>query len=257
MTDYLALAGAERARDILNATSRDRDPPQPLPMLEMLRGLADGSFRQYNTPALRQVERIERELGVNNPEPHKVTLRHRDFGIMNRADVVGTNSEGGYLVDFPNLAYSAEPQPVSVVSYVEHMYLDRGAGNVSVPKGGSTLSGTWATNETTGYTDQTLTTGQAAATPHTLLLGMTISRLLKMASNPSVEGVVSTEMSNNARSLLSAAIVNGSGSSGQPTGILNNSSIGTGSGATAALSNTSRCRRQWPTPTRSSIRREC
>jgi HK97 family phage major capsid protein len=229
---------AQRIRDTADIVTGERRGPAP--WLERLRRAAEGRFRKpqhrIERDDVERIEAIEHALGTKGDQ-HTFTVHPAELGLT-RADTVGSLPGGGYLVDSFNVGYAPYPQPVtSVVDLVEQMTLGMGSGNVSVPTGASSLTPTYQSNETNAITDSTLSTGQVNASPHTLYATVTFSRLLGLQSSPDVNRVLNLELSRAMRAAVSAGIVGGSGVNGQVHGISGLPGIGTGSGATCALSN--------------------
>jgi HK97 family phage major capsid protein len=99
-------------------------------------------------------------------------------------------------------------------------------GNVTIPKqtGGGTAY--WLTNEATPITESQQTLGQLSMTPRNVGAYTEISRQLMMQSSPAADMVVMNDLSRVLALAIDLAALEGSGSSGQPTGISNTASIG-------------------------------
>jgi len=229
-------ARRERIERLLDADDMRTPPPRIPPWKQRLLGLAEGSYRYNRSEDARVVTETELAMGAATTDPYSLTLDPREFGLTTRADLVGETTAGGYLVETFNLGYSPALQPVTAVcDLVEQLPLPVGAGDVAIPSSTATLPPSYMTTETAGPSDSTMTTGQLSASPHTAIVTTTISRLLWKQSTPFVDAVINLEFRNALRAAVSAAIVAGSGSAGQPHGIIGLSAVGTGSGATLAL----------------------
>jgi HK97 family phage major capsid protein len=234
--DAVRAARRERIERVLDADGMIARSASA-PWLSRLLGFAEGSYRHAKNEDVRAIQRTEFMLtGAASTDPHSFTVAPGELGLMTRADVVGTTTAGGYLVDTFNLQYAPYPQPVTaVVDLVEQMHLGPGSGNITVPTGTASVTPTYQPAESAGPTDSTLGTGQVASSPHTLIATTSFSRLLGLQSTPSVNAVIGRELANALRAAVSAAILNGSGSAGAPHGVLGSAGVGTGSGATLAL----------------------
>jgi HK97 family phage major capsid protein len=83
-----------------------------------------------------------------------------------------------------------------------------------------------------------LTFGQVAGTPKTVGAYFEISDRLLKQMTPAGEAFVLTEAGKAVAAAVDVALINGSGSSGQPTGILGTSGIGSESGGTLTWATT-------------------
>ena len=105
-------------------------------------------------------------------------------------------------------------------------------GDVSLP----VLSGTqaaWAT-ETANASDAATAVGGSTLAPKRLAAYMDISKAL-LHQNPQVETAIMTDLNRAVASAVENGAINGSGSSGQPTGLANASGVGTVASGAATL----------------------
>jgi HK97 family phage major capsid protein len=109
-------------------------------------------------------------------------------------------------------------------------------GNVTIPK--QTAGGTayWLTNEATAITESQQTLGQLSMTPKNVGAYTEISRQLMQQSSPAADMLVMNDLSRVLALAIDLAALEGSGASGQPTGISNTASIGAVTGTTIAYS---------------------
>lgn len=133
--------------------------------------------------------------------------------------LVGTDHMAGSFIDF---------------LYRESMFLGTlGAtrmpglrGNVSIPKQTGTGTAYWLANETTAITESDVAVGQVTMTPKNCAALTEISKQLLLQSAPSVETVVLNDLARAVALAVDSAVLNGTGLSGQPTGILAAAGIG-------------------------------
>lgn len=142
----------------------------------------------------------------------------------------GTPSAGGYLVGEDHRADSFIELLVNrtIVKELGAMVMTGLQGNVSIPKqtGGATAE---IVTETGTPTEQNQTFGQLALTPRNIRAYSEVSRQLLMQSNPSVEAIIRNDLAGAVARLIDKMVIQGSGSGGEPTGIVN--LAGTGSEA--------------------------
>lgn len=166
-------------------------------------------------------------------------LRHEDPNalamLQGKRDLnAGTGSAGGFLVGTQNLAGSfiellrARSRTVQLGA----MVLSGLRENVTIPK--QTAAGTfyWLANETTAITESQQTFGQVALSPKNGGAYTEVSMQLLKQSAPAADMLVMSDLAKICGLGVDLAALNGSGASGQPTGVLNTAGIGTVTGTT-------------------------
>ncbi len=158
------------------------------------------------------------------------------YEVQKRDMTAGTANAGGVLVATDNLASSFIDllRNRAVVAQLGATMLSGLQGNVTIPR--QTAGGTayWLTNETTGITESQQTLGQLSLTPKNVGAYTEISRQLMMQSSPAADMLVMNDLSKVLALAIDLAALEGSGASGQPTGISNTASIGSVSGTSLA-----------------------
>jgi HK97 family phage major capsid protein len=145
---------------------------------------------------------------------------------------------GGYLVATENAGFLPTLQPRSVVLSLGAQQHHAGRGNFTLAKGLTSVTTQWLTSETDPITETQPTMGQIASTPKILAAYTEISHQLLRQSN--AEAAVRAELAGAFAAALDSAALQGTGTSGQPIGILNTSGVGTFTGGTlnrSALTN--------------------
>lgn len=159
-------------------------------------------------------------------------LQRQDPGaveaLLKRDLTAASASGGGYLVATDNLAASFIEllrARAKVVQLGARM-LPGLQGNVTIPK--LTAAGTayWLSTEATAITESNQTFGQLALTPKNVGAYTEISRQLMMQSNPAADMLVMDDINKVLALAIDSAALNGSGASGQPTGVINTAGIG-------------------------------
>ena len=158
------------------------------------------------------------------------------YEVQTRDMTAGTDSAGGYLVATNNLGgnFIELLRNRTVVGQSGATFLSGLVGDVTVPK--QTAGGTayWLTNEATAITESNQTLGQVALTPKNVGAYTEISRQLMMQSSPSADQMIMNDLAKVLAIAIDAAALEGSGSSGQPTGISATSGIGSVTGTSLA-----------------------
>ena len=99
-------------------------------------------------------------------------------------------------------------------------------GDVAIPRRSGVASTYYLSTETTAVTQSESTFDQVQLSPKNLASLSKYSRQTLIQGTPGIEGLVRTDLTDGILAALDAAVLNGSGSSGQPTGIRNTSGIG-------------------------------
>ena len=158
------------------------------------------------------------------------------YEIQKRDMTAGTANAGGVLVATDNLASSFIEllRNRSVVAQLGATILSGLQGNVTIPK--QTAGGTayWLSTEATAITESQQTLGQLSMTPKNVGAYTEISRQLMQQSSPAADMIVMNDLSKVLGLAIDLAALEGSGASGQPTGISNTASIGAVTGTSLA-----------------------
>lgn len=147
------------------------------------------------------------------------------------ATVAGT---GAYLVATDNLGGSFVEmlRNESVVRQMGARVLSGLVGNVTIPKQTAGATAYWLASESTQITEGNQTFGQLAMSPKTVGAYTEISRLLRLQSSPDAEGLIATDLAQQVAIAGDLAALHGSGSAGQPQGLVGTSGTGSVSGST-------------------------
>jgi len=124
----------------------------------------------------------------------------------------------------------------TVVGQSGATFLSGLVGDVTVPK--QTAGGTayWLTNEATAITESSQTLGQLALSPKNVGAYTEVSRQLMMQSSPAADAMIMNDLAKVLGVAIDLAGFEGSGASGQPTGIASTAGIGSVTGTTIAYS---------------------
>lgn len=217
--------------------------PLPTPTAEL--GLTGGEQKRYSVlRAIRaMVDRDWSGAGFER-ECHQAICKRAGisesanggfyvpYEVQKRDMTAGTANAGGYLVATDNLAASFIDllRNRAVVAQLGATMLPGLVGNVTIPK--LTAGGTayWLTNEATAITESQQTLGQLALTPKNVGAYTEISRQLMMQSSPAADALVMSDLAKVLAIAIDLAAMEGSGASGQPTGISNTAGIGSVTG---------------------------
>lgn len=153
--------------------------------------------------------------------------------------VVGTPTAGGNLVATELLGSSFIDllRNAMVLDQLGVTWLRDLNGNVAVPSQTGGATGYWLA-ESGAPTESAQTIGQMTLTPHTMGAFTDFSRRLLLQSSLDVEAFVRADLAALLGQTLQLGAINGSGSSNEPTGLLNISGIGSVAGGTNGLAPT-------------------
>ena len=156
------------------------------------------------------------------------------YEILSRALSTQVASSGGFLV-------ATTRQPASFIEVLRNRSLVRrlGArtlenlqGNTLISKQTGQATGYWLDTEATQAQSSQLSVSELALTPKTVAAHTIQSRQLVMQTSGASEAIVMTDLGATLGVAVDLAAIDGVGHSGQPTGILRPSGIGTVTGAT-------------------------
>lgn len=152
--------------------------------------------------------------------------------VQKRDLTVGTASAGGNLVatDLQAQNFIDILRARSRAAQLGMTMLTGLVGNVAIPKQTGSATAYWLANEAAAITESQQTIGQLALAPKTLGAYTGLSRLLMLQSTPAAESMILNDLAKVLALAIDLAVFEGSGSSGEPTGIANTASIGSVTG---------------------------
>ena len=142
--------------------------------------------------------------------------------------VAGTDALGGYTVgtDHRPDQFVAPLRAQAMVVALGARVITGLIGDVSIPKQSGSATAQWVT-ETNGATGSNQSFGSVALSPGTVTANVVYSKQLLVQSSPSIEQIVRDDLKAQIGLAVDLAAIAGSGSGGEPTGILNTAGIGT------------------------------
>jgi|9_EtaG_2_1085328.scaffolds.fasta_scaffold05259_3 HK97 family phage major capsid protein/HK97 family phage prohead protease len=141
--------------------------------------------------------------------------------------VAGTANVGGNLVATDLLAgdFIQALRNQSVMLSAGVRTINGLVGDVAIPRQSGVGSTYWLSSETTAITFSNSTFDQIQMSPKNLAAIQKHSRQVLLQGTPGIEQLIRDDLRDGLQLAMDLAILNGSGSSGQPTGIMNTSSI--------------------------------
>lgn len=192
--------------------------------VEKLRGrTAGGIFMPPDIARVGQRARLAR--GFSNAQDLLLrALMQRDITVGGTgAGLKGTDHLAGNFID---LLYASNPV-MGMVTVLEGL-----VGDVAIPRYSAGTPVYWVSSEGGSPTEGAGTFDQVALSPKTVGTYLDISRRQQLQSNPAVEDLVLSDLYIAIGLGWGSAMINGSGASGQPLGVLGISGIGDVAGGT-------------------------
>lgn len=141
----------------------------------------------------------------------------RDLNTSDDSSVIAQDFRGGDFIDVLRNASSVMQAGATMLTGLK--------GNVAIPKKTAGASAGWISTEGAAASESEPTFGQVTMTPKTLGAFTDITRLMMMQSSPDIEALVRDDLSRALALAIDLGALQGSGSSGQPTGIKNVSGV--------------------------------
>ena len=181
-----------------------------------------------------------REREINQELQHRTGKRTQGFlvpesGWKSRAYVAGTASAGGNLIatDLLEASFIDALRDRLVVAEMGATMLPGLIGDVAIPRRSGTASSYWfGADNSDAITESTGTLDQVTMSPKTVGCYSKYSRLMQLQATPEIEQLIRNDFIALIADAIDTAALHGSGSSSQPTGILQTSGIGSVAGGT-------------------------
>lgn len=183
-----------------------------------------GDTAGFELECSKAVEQVsDRNLRGNLHIPHDVLLRR----ISHRAATVGSGTAGGNLVESQLLAenYVDLLRNQLAMFQAGALFIDGLVGNIRIPRQTGTANTFWLAENGTP-SESSATFDQISMSPKTVGAYSELSRLTLLQSTPAIDGLVMRDLAASITQAIDLAAISGSGSSNQPTGLLNQSGIG-------------------------------
>jgi HK97 family phage major capsid protein len=184
---------------------------------------------------------IHNELARIHGQPEtdaQIFLPADVFQEFARRDLtVASAAGGGYLVDTDghSAGFVELVRPRSVALTLGAETLEGVVGSLTVPRVAAGASITWHTNESTAPAEGGMTLGQIALSPKTASANLEFSRQLLLQTTPGGNRLIAQDLLRAMGTAVDQAVLNGSGASGQPSGLMSAPGIGSVTGASLAL----------------------
>lgn len=221
-------------------SDKDKKDLRKFSMLKVVRSQAPNHFPEAKLEGLEKEmhEEAVKEARANGGVVKGIgvpSIILRSWGEQERRDMTaGTTTNGGFFIQTDVSSDIIDPlRNRLVLAQAGARFLSQLQGNLDIPKNGG-VSVAWATENATA-TESTPTIGRVQLTPKRLAGFSDLSVQLIKQTSWSVENMVRQDYLNAIAVALDLAGLNGTGSGGQPTGILGTAGIGSVAGGTNGL----------------------
>lgn len=223
--ELLDVIGSERALESQDIGMSDKELKK-FSLVRAIHALANPTDRRAQQAAAFEFECSEAAAnefgraaqGIMLPTDVMRTWK-RDLNSSDEADLFG---EDYRATDFIDVLRNA-----SSVMQAGARTLNGLSGDVKIPKKTASASAAWIATEGGASSESEMTVGNVSMTPKTLGAFTDVTRQLMIQSSYDVEALIRDDLAQAIALSIDLAGLEGSGSSGQPTGILNTSGVNT------------------------------
>jgi HK97 family phage major capsid protein len=146
----------------------------------------------------------------------------------------GIDSAGGYIVPEEAISRVIERLKAEVIAYkLGAVDMAASGSPISVPRLSASATAYWVSENST-ITASDLTFQQVSMTPKTAACRVVLSNLLLETSMPTADSVIEQDIATQLGVALDTGILDGSGSSGEPLGVMNETGVGQIASVTAS-----------------------
>ena len=157
--------------------------------------------------------------GIMLPTDVLRTWGQRDLNSADEADLFGEDYRGGDFIDVLRNASSVMSAGARTLNGL--------SGDVRIPKKLTAAAAGWIASEGGASSESEMTVGNISMVPRTLGAHTDATRQLLIQSSMDVENLIRDDLAQAIALAIDLAALEGTGSSGQPTGILNTTGVNT------------------------------
>jgi HK97 family phage major capsid protein len=233
----------QAADDVLRILAERAKKDEVVGNLDMSKGEAReySMFRAVRAVLDKSWAKAGRELEMHNELQKRMGRPPRGdnsffvpLDVLKRDLTVASGSGGGYLVGTSNQGFVDLLRNSTALLSMGMTRLGGLTDSVTIPRQTAGATAYWLSTESTAITESQLTLGQISMTPKTVGAYTEISRQLTLQSSPDAENLVMRDLAQQVGIDMDAKGLNGSGASGQPTGLINTSGVGSVTGTSIA-----------------------
>jgi HK97 family phage major capsid protein len=194
-------------------------------LMTAIRAMANPTDRNAQEAARFEFEASQEAAKRAGADPQGLYMPHdvlrswnqRDLNTSDDSAMVAEAYRGGDFIDVLRNASSVMQAGATMLTGLQ--------GDVKIPKKTAASTGAWIATEGGASTESEPTFGQVTMSPKTVGAFTDITRLMMMQSSLDIENLVRNDLSTGIALAIDNGALQGSGSSGQPTGVANTSGI--------------------------------
>jgi HK97 family phage major capsid protein/HK97 family phage prohead protease len=194
-------------------------------LMNAIRAMANPTDRNAQEAARFEFEASQEAAKRAGVDPQGLYMPHdvlrswnqRDLNTSDDSAMVAEAYRGGDFIDVLRNASSVMQAGATMLTGL--------SGDVKIPKKTAASTGAWIATEGGASTESEPTFGQVTMSPKTVGAFTDITRLMMMQSSLDIENLVRNDLSTGIALAIDNGALQGSGSSGQPTGVANTSGI--------------------------------
>ena len=193
-------------------------------LFNVVNALANPSDRRAREAAAFEFEVSEATAKRSGKDPQGLmvpyqVLTQRDLNSADESDLFSDDFRGGEFIDVLRNSSSVMQAGARMLQGL--------SGDVAIPKKATAASAAWIATEGGAASESEMTTTSVTMVPRQLAAFTDITRQLRQQSSLDAEALVRDDLAQSLALAIDLAALQGSGSSGQPTGIKNVSGINT------------------------------
>lgn len=193
-------------------------------LFNVVNALANPSDRRAREAAAFEFEVSEATAKRSGKDPQGLmvpyqVLSQRDLNSADESDLFSDDFRGGEFIDVLRNSSSVMQAGARMLTGL--------SGDVAIPKKATAASAAWIATEGAAATESEMTTTSISMVPRQLAAFTDITRQLRQQSSLDAEALVRDDLAQSLALAVDLAALQGSGASGQPTGIKNTSGINT------------------------------
>lgn len=192
----------------------------------------DGLEAEMNQEAEREMRTAGATPSGSGYAIPLVVLRNTKIQKRDMTATGGTSTEGGFNVATETKGYIEALVEESRVISLGADYVPGAVGNISMPRENAVYTAGWKNGENATTDEKNPTYTAVTLTPKRLGGFIDVSNQLLAQTAPGFEARIRRQIMNGQANGIDAGAINGAGSSGEPTGILQTSGIGSVVGGT-------------------------
>jgi len=187
--------------------------------VEAIRQAATGNLEGFYREMDQEGRKEARQLAL--PDAGSGNLSIPSFLNQEKRDITATTTTtGGHTIQTDLMSLISFLDPRLSVREMGATYMGGLTGNVAFPRNDAAATAVWASAENTASTETTPTFDQVTMSPKRITAFTDVSKQNLVQTSIGMENFVRGRLTNARDNLLETACFTGTGSSGQPTGLL-------------------------------------